>query len=388
MKERIQALARQFHPQVVALRRHIHSHPELAYQESNTAALVAEQLTKLGIEVSTGIAHTGVVGLLKGRNPDKKCIALRADMDALPITEQSDKPYRSQNSGVMHACGHDVHTSNLLGVAMILAELREHIEGTIKFIFQPSEEKMPSGANAMIEACVLESPQVEAIYGLHVDPEIEVGLVGYRSGKFMASADEIYLTVIGKGGHAAQPRNFVSPLIIAADIILSLQSYTNLDTPTVLSFGKIIANGATNVVPERAELAGTLRCFDENIRAQIHLDITRICDEIATKHGGRVELNMVRGYPVLKNDEALTHQTKAFAQAYLTDEQVLDLPIRMGAEDFAYYSQQVPACFYRIGVGNKTKGITSPIHTPTFDIDEAALETSIGLMSWIAINSL
>jgi amidohydrolase len=388
MKERIQALARQFQPQVVALRRHIHSHPELAYQESNTAALVAEQLTKLGMEVSTGIAHTGVVGLLKGCNPDKKCIALRADMDALPITEQSDKPYRSQNNGVMHACGHDVHTSNLLGVAMILAELREHIEGTIKFIFQPSEEKMPSGANAMIEAGVLESPRVEAIYGLHVDPEIEVGLVGYRSGKFMASADEIYLTVIGKGGHAAQPRNFVSPLIIAADIILSLQSYTNLDTPTVLSFGKIIANGATNVIPERAELAGTLRCFDEDIRAQIHLDIARICDEIASKHGGRVELNLVKGYPVLKNDENLTRQTKALAQAYLTDAQVLDLPIRMGAEDFAYYSQQVPACFYRIGVGNKAKGITSPIHTPTFDIDETALETSTGLMSWIAINSL
>ena len=385
MKEKIHQLADKYYPQVVALRREIHAHPELSKHETKTAALVAAELQKLNIPIQTHIAGTGVVGLLRGRNPEKRCIALRADMDALPIHEQNNTPYKSQNEGVMHACGHDVHTANLLGAAMILSELRDEWEGTIKFIFQPSEELIPSGAKAMIEAGVLENPKVEAIYGLHVHTELEAGQIGFCAGRFMASTDEIYLTVIGKGGHAAQPANFISPLIISAEILLALQPLTDMAVPTVLSFGKITANGATNVIPDQAQLAGTLRCFDENIRAKQHERMKAICMEIATKHGGRCEVNILQGYPVLMNDVAMTNAAKASAIDYLGKENIHDLPIRMGAEDFAFYTQKVPACFFRIGVSDPARGIISPIHTPTFDVDEKALLTSIGLMSWLAI---
>ena len=384
MKEKIQHLAAKYYPAVVALRREIHSHPELSKCEVRTAALVASELQKLNIPAQTHIAGTGVVGLLRGRNSEKRCIALRADMDALPIHEQNNTPYKSQNEGIMHACGHDVHTANLLGAAMILSELRDEWEGTIKLIFQPSEEKIPSGAHAMIEAGVLEDPRVDAIYGLHVHTELEAGQIGFCAGRFMASADEIYLTVIGRGGHAAQPANFISPLIISAEILLALQPLTDMKVPTVLSFGKINADGATNVVPERAELEGTLRCFDEQTRASQHERIKSICHDIAAKHGGKCEVNILKGYPVLINDETLTKDSRAAAVEYLGNDAIHDLPIRMGAEDFAFYTQKVPACFYRIGVADPSRGITSPIHTPTFDIDEKALLTSIGLMSWLA----
>jgi amidohydrolase len=385
MKEKIQHLAAKYYPHVVALRRQIHAHPELSKQEVNTSALVAGQLQKLNIAVQTNIAGTGVVGLISGKNPEKRCIALRADMDALPIHEQNNVPYKSQNTGVMHACGHDVHTANLLGAAMILSELRDEWEGTIKLIFQPSEEKIPSGAEAMIKAGVLEKPKVEAIYGLHVHTELEAGQIGFCAGSFMASSDEIYLTITGRGGHAAQPANFISPLIIAAEILLALQPLTDMAIPTVLTFGKINADGATNVVPETAELAGTLRCFDETIRAQQHERLTTICTTIAAKHGGHCHVNILKGYPVLINNEALTHAAQNAAIDYLGKENIHTLPVRMGSEDFAFYTHYVPACFYRIGVANFALGITSPIHTPTFDIDEKALQTSIGLMAWLAI---
>jgi amidohydrolase len=385
MQEKIKHLAEKYYPQVVALRRQIHAHPELSKEENQTAALVAAELQKLNIPIQTHVAGTGVVGLLRGKNPDKRCIALRADMDALPIHELNNVPYKSQNEGVMHACGHDAHTANLLGAAMILSEIRDEWEGTVKLIFQPSEEKIPSGAIAMIEAGVLENPAVEAIYGLHVHTELEAGQVGFCAGKFMASADEIYLTVIGKGGHAAQPANFISPLIISAEILLALHPLTDMTAPTVLTFGKIVADGATNIVPERAELEGTLRCFDEALRVQQHERIMAICTEVAAKHGGKCEVNILKGYPVLINDETLTMRSRTAAESYLGAVAVHELPIRMGAEDFAFYTQRVPACFYRIGVADAARGITSAIHTPTFDVDERALLTSIGLMSWIAV---
>ena len=383
--DEIKQLAHQFHPQVIAIRRQLHAQPELAYQEYQTAATVVSELHKLGIETTT-LAQTGVVGTLRGNNPDSRCIALRADMDALPITELNDIPYKSIHNGVMHACGHDVHTANLLGTAMILAAMSAQIQGTIKFIFQPSEEKMPSGAHAMIESGVLENPKVDAIYGLHVHPELEAGQAGFKAGKFMAAADEIYITIRGKGGHAAQPHAFISALIIAAELLLALQPLTDMSIPTVLSFGKLTADGATNVIPEKAYMAGTLRCFDETVRSDRHQKITAICTEIAARHGGQCEVNIVKGYPVLTNDETVTTAARAAAVQYLGATNVHDLPIRMGAEDFAFYSQYIPACFYRIGVGNITKGITSPIHSPTFDIDEQALLHSIGLMSWLVLH--
>ena len=388
MKDRVKLLATKYYPRVIELRRQLHANPELSWQEFETSKLVANELEKLaGFEVHTGIAKTGVVGILKGKNPETKCIALRADMDALPITEQNELNYCSRNQGVMHACGHDVHTSNLLGVAMILSELRNEIEGAIKFIFQPSEEKIPSGAEAMIAAGVLENPRPEKIFGLHVSPEMETGSFGFHGGRFMASSDEIYLTVIGKGGHAAQIQNVVSPLLIASEILLALKFSTDLSVPTVLSFGKIEGKGATNIIPDRVKIAGTLRCFDETFRAERHEKIKNLCKNVAELNGGTCEVNILKGYPVLINDEAVTEHTFSLAKSFLDEGKVIEIPIRMGSEDFAYYTHQLPACFYRLGVGNKEKGITSGLHTSTFNIDESAMEASIGLMSWIALNS-
>lgn len=386
MKEKIIKLSEKYFPRVIELRRHIHANPELSWHEFKTSALVAEELRKLNMEVQTGVAKTGVVGILKGKNPGKKCIALRADMDALPIQEQNKVDYCSKNADVMHACGHDVHTANLLGTAMILSELRNEFEGTIKFIFQPSEEKIPSGAEAMIEAGVLQNPVPGKIFGLHVSPEFEGGLFGFCSGKFMASSDEVYLTVIGKGGHAAKIEELKNPLLIAAEILLELKLLTNPQIPVVLSFGKIEGKGATNVVPDIVEIAGTLRCFDEELRVGLHQQIRTICASISENYLSHCEVNILKGYPVLINDDDVTRRAKSLTQDFIGPKNVLDLPTRLGSEDFAYYTHQIPACFYRLGVGNKKKGLTAGLHTATFDIDENSLKTSIGLMSWIAIN--
>ena len=388
MIERIKTLSAKYFPRVIELRRQIHANPELSWEEYQTSKLVAGELNRIdGIEVITGVAKTGVIGILKGKNPGVKCIALRADMDALPIAEQNEVDYCSKNAGKMHACGHDVHTSNLLGAAMILAELRNELEGTIKFIFQPSEEKIPSCDEAMIREGVLENPQVDKIFGLHVSPELEAGNFGFHSGRFMASSDEVYLSVVGKGGHAAQMESLVSPLLLASEILLALKLLTDLAVPTVLSFGKIEGKGATNVVPDRVELAGTLRCFDEELRAAQHERIKAICREVATRNGGNCEVNILRGYPVLVNDGQVTERTELLAKEFVGAQNIIAMPMRMGSEDFAYYTHKVPACFYRFGVGNISKGLTSGLHTPNFNIDESALQVSIGLMSWIALNS-
>lgn len=387
MKEKIKPLSEKYFTRVVELRRKIHANPELSWQETKTANLVAEELMKCGIEVQTRVAENGVVGILRGKNPDSKCIALRADMDALPITELNQVDYCSKNEGVMHACGHDVHTANLLGVAMILSELKNEIEGTYKFIFQPSEERIPSGAEAMIKAGVLQNPTVQKIFGLHVSPEMEAGTFGFCSGRFMASSDEIRLTVTGKGGHAARIEELKNPLLISAELLLELRQLTNPQTPVVLSFGKIEGKGSTNVVPDHVEIAGTLRCFDENLRAQTHQQIAFICERVTEKYLAHCEVNIQKSNPVLINDEIVTAQAKSLSQDFTGSKNVLDVPVRMGSEDFAFYTHHVPACFYRLGVGNKKLGITSGIHTSTFNIDESALKESIGLMSWISVNS-
>jgi amidohydrolase len=382
----IKQLSEELHEQVVGIRRTIHENPELSYQEFKTSKLIFEELKKLGLEVQNNVAKTGVVGILKCQNPNSFCLALRADMDALPIQEQNDLSFKSKENGVMHACGHDVHSASLLGVAMILSNLKDSLRGTYKFIFQPSEEKMPSGANAMITEGVLLNPSVDAIFGFHVHPEMEVGEVGFKSGQFMASADEIYITVRGKGGHAAQPSQFISPLVMASEVVLSLKEVTEIEKPIVLTFGKMVANGATNIVPDEAKLEGTLRCFDENYRNATHDFILLKCREIAEKYHADIDVNIVNGYPVLSNNEELTDHSFYLAEQYLETGNCHRLPIRMGAEDFAFYSQKIPACFYRVGVGNKANGITHPIHSPFFKIDENALKISVALMSWLAVN--
>ncbi len=388
LKERIKNLSEENFREVVAIRRAIHECPELGYEEEKTAGLVCKKLTEYNIPFVKGIAKTGVVALLQGKNPDKKCVALRADMDALPILETSDIPYKSKNEGKMHACGHDVHTANLLGTAKILSALRNEFEGTIKFIFQPSEEKMPSGAAAMITEGVLENPKPEAIFGIHVSPEIQIGKVGFRSGPFMASADEIYLKVIGKGGHAARPQEVINPLFTVAKIISAFERVTDLNKPVLLSFGHIEGKGATNIIPDSIYIEGTLRCFDETLRNEMHSFIQKTIEKICEENRCSCDLNIMKGYPVLVNNESLTEQTKNKAGEYLSSDKILDLPMRMGAEDFAFYSHHIPACFYRIGVGNADQGITSNIHTSTFDIDEDALKLSTGLMAFLAISTM
>lgn len=391
LKEKVQALAESNHEDVVAIRRHLHQNPELSFAEYKTSAFVKSQLDALGISWSA-MADTGIVALIKGDQPSESVIALRADMDALPIVEANDVPYKSQNVGVMHACGHDVHTSSLLGAAKIFQQLKSEFGGTIKLIFQPGEEKLPGGANVMIKEGVLENPKPSAVIGQHVMPLIDAGKIGIRSGKYMASTDELHVTVTGKGGHAAQPQENIDPVVITAHIIIALQQVVSRiadpRTPTVLSFGKIIANGATNVIPNEVKLEGTFRTMDEAWRAKAHKRMKKIAEGIAESMGGSCDFNIVNGYPFLINEEKLAAEVKSFAVEYLGNENILDIDIWMAAEDFSYYSQAADACFYRLGTRNEAMGITSSVHTPTFDIDENALKIGAGLMAYTALRRL
>ena len=391
LKDKITYLANQIYSDVVANRRHLHANPELSFHEYETCAYVAQKLDELGIEYKK-MANTGLVALIKGAKQSDTVVALRADMDALPIVEANNVVYKSKNPGVMHACGHDVHTSSLLGTAKILTELKNEFGGTVKLIFQPAEEKLPGGANMMIKEGVLENPKPDAVLGQHVMPLIESGKVGFRSGKYMASTDEIYVTVHGKGGHGAQPQQNIDPVLITSHIIIALQQIISRvadpKTPSVLSFGKVIANGATNVIPNEVYLEGTFRTMDEDWRAKAHEKMKKMAEGIAEAMGGSCDFNIVRGYPFLINEEVLTADARAYAEDYLGKENVLDLDIWMAAEDFAYYSQVSDACFYRLGTGNVSRGITSSVHTPTFDVDEDSLRLSTGLMTYIALKQL
>ncbi len=391
LKQKIQSLAKQYLSETIEIRRHLHANPELSFQEYSTSDYIASQLKKYSIPFEQGMVKTGIVGLIEGRNPTKKTIALRADIDALPITESNTCEYSSKNVGIMHACGHDAHTASLLTSARILYELKNEFEGTIKLIFQPGEEKLPGGASLMIKEGVLENPRPQAILGQHVYPIMEAGKVGFKSGMYMASTDELYLNVKGKGGHAALPKDYINPLMIASDILMELNKEFMLKeqkAPTVLAFGKIIGNGATNVIPDEVKLEGTFRTMDETWRLEAHTKMKNIATQVASKHSGIADFRIELGYPFLVNDEHKTMIARTAAEDYLGKENVEELPMRMTAEDFAFYSQQVPACFYRLGTGNKEKGITSGLHTSTFEIDERALETGSGLMVWLAINEL
>ncbi|MGN6180180.1 MAG: M20 metallopeptidase family protein [Mucilaginibacter sp.] len=391
IKEQIQELASNIFDGVVANRRHLHAHPELSFHEIETSAFVARKLEEMGLEYHK-MADTGLVALIKGDKPSDQVVALRADMDALPILEANDVPYKSQNTGVMHACGHDVHTSSLLGTASILTKLKSQFGGTVKLIFQPAEEKLPGGASLMIKEGVLENPKPAAVIGQHVMPLIDAGKVGFRAGKYMASTDEIYVTVRGKGGHGAQPQQNIDPVIITAHILTGLQQivsrFADPKSPSVLSFGKVIANGATNVIPNEVYLEGTFRTMDEKWRADAHLKMKKMAEGIAESMGGSCEFNIMNGYPYLINEEKLTNRTRGHAEDYLGKENVVDLDIWMAAEDFAYYSQVADSCFYRLGIRNESRGITSSVHTPTFDIDETALNVSTGLMAYLAVKQL
>lgn len=392
IKSLIKEKSNTYKDEVIAIRRHLHQHPELSFQEFETSKYVCSKLDEFGIEYQSGMVKTGVIGLIKGNNPNKKVIALRADLDALPIIEENDIPYKSLNEGVMHACGHDVHTSSLLGVAKILNELKDKFEGTIKLIFQPGEEKLPGGASLMIKEGVLDNPKVNSVIGQHVYPQLEAGKVGFKAGMYMASTDELHVTVNGKGGHAALPHLNVDPILISAHIITALQQIVSRNshptTPTVLSFGKIIGNGATNIIPDKVNLEGTFRAMDEKWRLEAHEKMKKMAESIAEGMGGTCDFKIEKGYPFLVNNEEVTNRAKNAAIDYLGEENVVDLELRMTAEDFSYFSQVAPSCFYRLGVKSKSTGSIKGLHTSTFNVDEEAVETSIGLMAWLALNEL
>ncbi len=401
MKEKIKSLAHSILPEIITIRRHLHAHPELSFEEFNTSDYIASKLTEFNIPFKQGFVKTGIVALIEGKNPSKKIIALRGDMDALPIVEKNTCLYKSQNEGVMHACGHDVHSASLLGVAKILNELKNEFEGTVKFIFQPGEEKLPGGASLMIKEGVLENPKPVSMLAQHVFPSMETGKVGFRSGMYMASTDEIYITVKGKGGHAAMPNDYNNPLLIASQLLMDLNNAfmispssdalledDSVRPPTVLAFGKIIGSGATNVIPDEVKLEGTFRTMDEIWRAEAHFKMKQIADAVAQKMGGTCDVVIKHGYPFLVNDLNVTSRARVAAEDYLGKENVETLPLRMTAEDFSFFSQQLPSCFYRLGTASLAKGITSGVHTATFDIDEDALEVGVGLMSWLTINEL
>lgn len=395
LKRKIQALSKEYFSEITEIRRHMHANPELSFEEYKTSDYIVSKLKAYDIPFTQGIVKTGIVALIEGNNPSSKVVALRADIDALPIVEVNDVSYKSTNEGVMHACGHDVHTASLLGSAKILNTLKSEFEGTIKLIFQPGEEKLPGGASLMIKEGVLENPRPNNILGQHVFPSMEVGKVGFRKGMYMASTDEIYFIVKGKGGHAAMPNDYNNPLLIASQILLELnktfmssRSEEEALPPTVLAFGKITGDGATNVIPDEVHVEGTFRTMNEKWRAEAHVKMKAKAQEIAVEMGGECDFNIISGYPFLVNEEATTAKAIAAAESYLGKKNVEGLPLRMTAEDFAFYSQEIPACFYRLGTANKSKNIVSGVHTATFDVDEKALEVGSGLMAWLAINEL
>ena len=386
LKENIRQLARKYAPDSIAIRHHLHAHPELSYQEFQTSAFVQGQLTRIGIPFQV-MATTGVVGLIEGKNPGSRVVALRADMDALPIEEANDIPYKSKNEGVMHACGHDVHTTVLLGASRILHELRDQWEGTVKLIFQPGEEKNPGGASLMIKEGVLQNPEPQAIFGLHVHPGLETGKLSFRGGMVMASADELYITIRGKGGHAAAPHLTVDTILVASHLVVALQQIISRNrnplSPSVLSITSVQGGHTTNVIPSEVKLMGTFRAMDEEWRFRAHELIRKQATELVHSMGAEIDLHIDVGYPMVHNNEALDRVARAEAREYLGADRVLETEIRMGAEDFGYYTQQIPGCFYRLGVMNIEKGITSGVHTPTFNIDEPAIEIGVGMMAWL-----
>ena len=386
LQEKIHALAKSYAPEFIEIRHHLHAHPELSYQEFETSAFVQQKLNALGIENQV-LAKTGIVGLIKGKNPGKKVIALRADMDALPITEANDVPYKSKREGIMHACGHDVHTACLLGAARILQELRQEWEGTVKLVFQPGEERNPGGASIMIKEGVLENPAPKAIFGLHVHPQLETGKLSFRSGQVMASADEIYITIKGKGGHAAAPHLTTDTILIASQLIVSLQQIISRNknpfSPSVLSICSIQGGHTTNVIPSEVKLLGTFRALDEEWRFKAHELIRNQATQLVKSMGGEIDLHIDIGYPTVYNNDSLTDNAVNLAKTYMGDANIETTEVRMGAEDFGFYTQKIPGCFYRLGVMNVAKGITSGVHTPTFNIDENAIEIGIGMMAWL-----
>ncbi len=388
LEKRIKQLASNLLLEIVKIRRHLHMYPELSFKEFATSNYIKSILKEWGIPFYDKIAETGIVVVLEGKNPTKRCIALRADFDALPIQEENKVVYSSKNDGIMHACGHDAHTASLLGTIKILDAIKSDWEGTIKCIFQPAEERLPGGAKQMIEEGVLSSPMVDNMLGQHVFPDLEVGKVGFRPGIYMASTDELYIKVKGKGGHAALPSKNINPIVIASRLVSKLYSLFDKEqnSQSVFSIGFINGNGSTNIVPETVSMMGTFRSLDDDWRIKTHNKLLLIADDVAKEFKADIDFEIKKGYPTLENDILVTQESIKLAKEFLGDENVVNLDIRMTAEDFAYYTKKIPCCFYRLGTANKQKGIVNGLHTSKFDIDEGSLEIGMGLMAYLAVN--
>jgi hippurate hydrolase len=384
--EKIKSLAKQHQAENVSIRRHLHANPELSYQEFETSKYVQAQLKAIGIPF-TVIATTGVLGIIEGKNPSKRIIALRADMDALPIIEENKVDYISTKEGVMHACGHDVHTTILLGAAKILWTLREEFEGTIKLLFQPGEEKNPGGASYMIRDGALKNPVPQGIVGLHVHPGLNHGKLSFRKGRVMASADELYVSIKGSGGHAATPHQTVDTVLVAAQLITSLQTIISRNrdpqNPSVLSICSVHGGNTTNVIPTEVKLMGTFRAMDEVWRFKAHELMIQQAKGLSLATGAEIDFKVDIGYPTVDNEPIITEAAWKLADTFMGASNVEETEKRMGAEDFGYYSQVIPGCFFRLGVRNESKGIIHNVHTPQFNIEEESIENGVGMMAWL-----
>lgn len=386
LQQTIKQLAAQYAQDNIATRRHLHAHPEISYKEFETSKYLQQKLTELGIAFEV-MATTGIVATIKGKNPESRVIALRGDMDALLISEENEVDYKSQNAGIMHACGHDVHTTIILGAARILNELKDQFEGTVKLLFQPGEEKKPGGASYMIRDGALENPRPKGIIALHVHPGLNVGKLSFRKGRVMASADEIYITIRSKGGHAAAPHLTADTILIASQLIVSLQQIisrnNNPTSPSVLSICSIQGGHTTNVIPSEVKLMGTFRAMDESWRFKAHELITKQAKGLVEAMGAEIDLLIDVGYPTVDNEPIFTEAVWQQANAFMGKDNVEETELRMGAEDFGYYTQVIPGCFFRIGVRNEAAGIVHNVHTPKFNIDESAIEIGVGMMAWL-----
>jgi amidohydrolase len=391
LKETIQNLAEEIFPEILEIRRHIHQHPELSFHEYKTAEYICKVLGKENISYRQGIAGCGILADIEGLGKGR-IVGLRADMDALPIQEENTVAYRSLNDGKMHACGHDVHTACLIGAARILNRLKDQFPGKVKLVFQPAEEKAPGGARLMLEENLFGDEKPDLMIAQHVYPVMHTGRIGFKAGRYMASSDEIYITVRGKGGHAAMPHQITDSVLIASHILVALQQivsrHAEASTPTVLSIGKVVANGAVNVIPPEVRMEGTFRTMDENWRKEAHSRMINMAQSIADGMGASCEFEIVEGYPVLNNDPEITARSIEFARSYLGDDQVDDLDIRMTAEDFAFFAQEYPSVLYRLGVRNPLQESPLELHTPHFNIDEEAIKTGTGTLAWLALSHL
>ncbi len=380
-------------PGVVADRRDLHQHPELAFQEVRTAGIVADRLRALGVEdVRTGIAQTGVTGLIRGAQGDGKTVLLRADMDALPILEENEVDYVSQNPGVMHACGHDAHTAMLLGVTRLLLDRRDDFAGTVKVLFQPAEESPPGGAKPMIEAGVLEDPPVDAVFGIHVAQEHPVGEIRLRPGPAMAAADRFTIRIRGKGGHGARPQSTIDPIVIGAHIVTALQTLVSRSVdPTeeaVVTVGVFKAGEAFNVIPDTAELGGTVRTFTPENRDLLEERIGTLARGIAQAMGAEIDYAYTRGYPATVNDSEMTELVREEAAKVVGADHVVESPLIMGAEDFSYFLEARPGAFWFVGSKNPERGLVWGHHHPKFDLDEAAMAIGMESMASVALRYL